>query len=280
MTPMKKIYVTMLVCVIILIGILVYFQVDRYMKANSGDYDPVKDLETLKQLQTDGQEPPINTTDIFDETRTEQLTDTAEPEEIPEATLDFTKLWDTNVDICAWIEIAGTPVDYPVLNCPVGDDERYIRTAINGQYYIGGSLFVQERYSNRDFSSPVTFIYGHTMPDETLFGSLQRTYSNEVTFEQCSDIKIYLPDRVEHYTVFAAVPFEMIHVPATYDFSNNYWYESFFNRVRKIRHLSATMNEDRFPSVGDRVLVLSTCLNEDSTQRYLVMAVNRDDIKK
>ncbi len=270
---MKKVYVIMAVCCVILAGVFIYLQVDRYLDSNSGEYDPLVDLETLKVLDTDEPSETIITPETED-----GLTTDAESIE-PEATLDFEPLWAENSDICAWIEIDGTLVDYPVLNCPTGDDEKYLRRAINGQYYIGGSLFIQERYNKSDFNDRVTIIYGHTMPDETLFGQLEKYYSSDETFDKFNDIKIYLPDRVEHYTVFAAVPYDSIHVLATYDFSNDYWYENFFNGVKKIRHLSATMREDIFPDIGDRVLILSTCLNADSNFRYLVMAINRDDIK-
>ena len=271
---MKKIYVIMAVCLVILAGIFIYMQVDRFNDTTNGEYDLVKDLETLKVLGTENVSNPI---DPPESSGTEE-DDTGKEE--PEPTLDFDTLWEKNTDICAWIEINGTLVDYPVVSCPVGDDEKYLRRALNGEYYIGGTLFIQERYSKPDFSDRITVIYGHTMPDETLFGQLEKIYSNDDTFDAHNDIKIYLPDRVEHYTVFAAVPFDSIHIPATYDFNDDYWYSNFFNGVKKIRHLSATVREDIFPDVGDRVLILSTCMNENSNYRYLVMAINRDDIKK
>lgn len=269
---MKKIYVIMAVCLLILAGIFIYLQIDRFADTTSGEYDPIKNIETLKVLDTEKPSDPVELPESSD-------TELVIEEEV-EPTLDFSLLWEKNTDICAWIEIDGTLVDYPVLTCPDGDDERYLRRALNGEYYIGGSLFIQEKYNKADFSDRVTVIYGHTMPDETLFGQLEKYYSSDDTFDKYNDIKIYLPDKVEHYTVFAAVPYDSIHITATYDFDNDYWYSNFFNGVKKVRHLSATMREELFPDVGDRVLILSTCMNENSNYRYLVMAINRDDIDK
>ena len=201
-----------------------------------------------------------------------------EVEKIPEATLDFASMWETNPDICAWIEIDGTKVDYPVLQS-AEDDNKYLSTAVDGTYYIGGSLFTQATYNSRDFDDPVTIIYGHTMRSGTLFGQLQPTYSSAEGFAEHSEIKLYLPDEVRYYTVFAAVPYESIHILDTYDFTNNYWYRNFFKGVRKIRRFGANFNHDIAPEPGDRVLILSTCLNEDSTKRYLVMAMNQDDME-
>ncbi len=196
---------------------------------------------------------------------------------VSEPLLDFTALQATNPDIHAWIEIPGTKVDYPVLQSP-DNDSKYLTTAFDGSYYIGGSLFTQATYNSVDFNDPVTVIYGHTMRSGTLFGQLQSVYTNPTSFAAHDDIVVYLPGEVRHYTVFAAVPFERFHLLHVYDFNTEYWYDSFFNLVSDIRAFNACFNKDIVPEYGDRVLILSTCLNEDSTRRFLVMAVCRDDI--
>lgn len=39
--------------------------------------------------------------------------------------VDFTKLREENSDICAWIRIPGTAVDYPVLRCDTLEEEDF-----------------------------------------------------------------------------------------------------------------------------------------------------------
>lgn len=214
--------------------------------------------------------PPLESEEIT-------VTEVPEPPSEVAMTLDFDKLWEVNPDVHAWIEIPGTKVDYPILQSPNNDD-RYLTTALDGSYYIGGSLFTQATYNNRDFNDPVTVIYGHTMRAGTLFGQLQTVYTSTDTFERYSEIKLYLPDEVRKYTVFAAVPMEPIHILHTYDFTNSYWYSNFFRRVFDTRAFGANLNTDIIPEPGDRVIILSTCLNEDSTQRFLVMAIHQADI--
>ncbi|MBE6598155.1 MAG: class B sortase [Ruminococcaceae bacterium] len=191
--------------------------------------------------------------------------------------LDFESLYWVNPDIYAWIEIPGTKVDYPVLQSPT-NDEKYLTTAYDGTYYVGGSIFTQATYNGTDFNDSVTLIYGHTMKSGTLFGQLQSVYSNAESFAEHDEIIIYLPGEVRYYTVFAAVPFDNFHIMHTYDFSTEYWYDSFFKRVGKVRSFSACFNKEIIPEYDDRVIILSTCLNEDSTKRFLVMAVCREDI--
>jgi len=195
----------------------------------------------------------------------------------PVYSLDFDSLHELNPDIYAWIEIPGTMIDYPVLQSAT-DDKKYLTTAYDGRKYIGGALFTESSCNSLDFNDPVTVIYGHTMRSGALFGKLQKSYSTAKSFEKYQKIKIYLPGDVRSYTVFAAVPYDSIHLLHTYDFTVRYWYESFFADVRKIRAIGASFDEDIFPEAGDRVIILSVCLNEDTSRRFLVMAVYDKDL--
>jgi len=245
--------------------------------------DITADTETEEPVipETEETTPEKNTVPEETETKppeTQTTVPETKPVKLPEASLNFQTMWETNPDICAWIEIEGTKVDYPVLQNP-DDDDMYLSTAVDGQYYIGGSLFTQATYNNKDFNDPVTIIYGHTMRSGTLFGQLQPIYSSSKGFSEHSEIKLYLPDEIREYTVFAAVPYSKIHILDAYDFKNDYWYENFFDGVMDIREFGAQFNKEIVPEPGDHVIILSTCLNEDSTRRFLVMAIYQDDME-
>jgi len=263
-------------------------QLKQYQTMEDTDSSSVKpsvDIETEAPVVPEADETISEETTIPESTETETEppeTETEAPETEPvkpiEALLDFESMWKINTDICAWIEIDGTLINYPILQNPVNDN-KYLNTGLNGSYYIGGSLFTQATYNSNDFNDPVTVVYGHTMRAGTLFGQLQSTYSSSQGFKDHSEIKLYLPDEVRYYTVFAAVPYSSMHILDAYDFSNAYWYENFFDGVMDIREFGAQFNENITPEPGDRVIVLSTCLNEDSTKRFLVMAIYQDDMK-
>ena len=263
-------------------------QYDTSAGADTAALDTKDDLiDTEKDSETDtGSEPDTAVKDPFD-TAPDTDSETGESGTAPDTSvrlpstndqlLDFESLRTINPEICGWLEIDGTLVDYPVLQSAT-NDEKYLTTAYNGSYYIGGSLFTQATYNSSDFNDPVTVIYGHTMPDGTLFGQLQSVYTNSWTFSSCSDIKLYVPGEVRHYKVFAAVPYSNIHIMYSYDFSQEYWYNLFFKHVLDTRTLGANFDTESTPEFSDRVLILSTCLNEDSTKRFLVMAVLVDDL--
>ncbi len=230
--------------------------------------------------ETEAETAPVPETEpvIEETTPPETVPEETEVPRLPEPTLDFESIQKVNSDIYAWIEIEGTKVDYPILQSPT-DDSKYLTTAHDGSYYVGGSIFTQASYNAKDFNDPVTVIYGHTMRSGTLFGQLQPVYSSASGFAEHSEIVIYLPEEVRRYTVFAAVPFENWHILHTYDFSVKYWYKNFFDSIGKIRSIGANFNREITPEYGDRVIILSTCLNEDSTKRFLVMAILQDDME-
>lgn len=243
-------------------------------------YQTTEDLSSTadeQQTATDestdtSHEETVEVESTFEETEAE-----SKAENNTGLTLDFDSMHETNKDICAWIEIDGTKVDYPVLQSSE-DDSKYLTTAVDGSYYIGGSLFTESAYNSADFNDPVTIIYGHTMRSGALFGQLQKIYSSESSFEKHNEIKLYLPGEVRKYTVFAAVPYSNMHILDAYDFSNRYWYKNFFKGVFDTRAFGAQFDDEITPEFGDRVIILSTCLNEDRTKRFLVMAINQDDI--
>ena len=238
-------------------------------------------------------EEPINTEaeETEAETETEEVTEAqteppkAEaqkqqsvlPEHSRTALMDFSYLQKVNPEIYAYLDIAGTTVSYPILQS-AADDQKYLTTAYDGSYYIGGSIFTEHTYNGKDFSDPVTMVYGHYMKSGKLFGSLQSIYSDKTSFTEHQEITVYIPGDVKYYRVFAAVPFETYHILATYDFSNRYWYQQFFRKVSEIEAPGANFDPDITPEPGDHILILSTCLSGDSSNRFLVVAILEDDL--
>ncbi len=268
----------------VLIGSAIFNRAEDTEKL--GDIDELRDqlkvYQTTDSSDTTADEKQTVTDDATDtavedvETEEEEIT-TAETVADNEPSLDFTSMYEINQDICAWIEIDGTKVDYPILQS-MENDSKYLTTAVDGSYYIGGSLFTEATYNSSDFNDPVTIIYGHTMKSGALFGQLQTIYSSAAGFAEHSEIKLYLPNEVRKYIVFAAVPYSNMHILDAYDFTNQYWYKNFFNGVFDTRAFGAQFNSEIKPEFGDQVIILSTCLSEDRTKRFLVMAINQDDI--
>lgn len=176
-----------------------------------------------------------------------------------------------NKDVCAWLEIPGTQISYPVLQHPQ-DDAFYLTHNELGQEDANGALYTEAKYNAADFSDPLTVIYGHRMNSGAMFGTLQKEYSGPASFEAHRRVLLHLPDETLEYTVFAAVPYNRVHILHYYDFSWYRVFRLFFDDVFATRSLIAITDAQARPEFGQRVLVLSTCVPGDKSQRFLVMA--------
>ena len=196
-------------------------------------------------------------------------TATPEPYDSP---IDFDALQEINSDIYAWLEIDGTNISYPIVQHPE-DDDYYLTHNSDGNYSANGAIFTQPTYNSTDFEDPVTVIYGHRM-GSAMFGSLMSKFSNAEFFQEYNIIRVYTPERLLEYKVFAAVPYSNEHILYEHDFSEKAEYNAFFRGVYSIRRLEAQFDQEGKPSFEDedKVLILSTCLQSNRSMRFLVMA--------
>lgn len=184
--------------------------------------------------------------------------------------IDFESLSASNPDICGWLEIPDTTVNYPVFQRKE-DDTFYLTHNGEGKYSAAGSLFTEGAYNAADFTDPVTIIYGHRTNSRSLmFGPLQQIYSDPEQFEAHREMILYLPDRELHYEVFAAVPFPEWHILYNYNFNTKAMYNAFFDYLTSIRAIGAVFAEDCAVEPADQVLILSTCLSGNGNKRFLV----------
>lgn len=203
-------------------------------------------------------------------------TPTVTPEPTPSPTpyvspVDFEALQAINPDIYAWLQVDGTDINYPVLQNEY-EDEYYLNRDSDGNYSANGSIFSQATYNGKDFQDPVTILYGHRMPSGDMFGNLMKDFSDPEFFAEHNILRIYTPEAMYEYKVFAAVPYSNEHILYEHDFSKEDEFNAFFAGVFNIRRFEAQFDEELGqPEPEDKVLILSTCLQSDRSQRFLVM---------
>ena len=183
--------------------------------------------------------------------------------------VDFEKLQGYNPDIYAWIWIYNTNIDYPVVQSP-GDDGFYLTHNSDREYSSAGSIFSEHEYNSKDFNDPVTVLYGHHMRSGEMFGNLQNYFTDIGFWNTYPVIHIYLPDRELRYAVFAAVPYNDAHMLHYNDFSNDEAYKDFFEKIMSTKSTEARFHEGDAPENGEKVIVLSTCLNGNRNNRFVV----------
>jgi len=157
----------------------------------------------------------------------------------------FDELVSKNPDVCAWLTLYGTGVDYPVVQG--ADNEEYLNTDATGEFALSGSLFVD--YSQpRDFSAPATIIYGHHMEDSLMFGA-----HHGVEVVAYLDVDAY--DRMVYSTTVGTDP-------SVEDF------------IAYVREHAAVWDGELTPA--DHMLVLSTCA-AGTNERHVVFARITDE---
>ena len=190
----------------------------------------------------------------------------------PEDGASFEELLAINPDVCAWVSLDGTSIDYPILQ---GETNlTYINTDVYGEFALAGSIFLDTR-SNRDFSDPYSLVYGHDMVQGRMFGDLP-FYKEEEFFRENRTGELILPDRSHSLSIYAVIltnsTDEMIFNPDRY---NGGLSELIRYAENNALHLHEEMTEElRERADGDlQILSLTTCSSEFTDARTIVLAV-------
>lgn len=103
----------------------------------------------------------------------------------------FAALRAVNPDVCAWVTLDGTGVDYPVVQ---GEDNlTYVNTDVYGNFSLSGSIFLDSRCAP-DFTEGYGLLYGHHMVNGQMFGDLEK-YQDAAFLETYTGGTLLLPDR-------------------------------------------------------------------------------------
>ena len=81
--------------------------------------------------------------------------------------VDWAGLKSVNDDVVAWVQIPGTVVNFPVYQGETNDT--YLRTNAEGNYSIGGQVFLDSENTAPGMVDAQSIIYGHHMLNGTMF---------------------------------------------------------------------------------------------------------------
>ncbi len=181
--------------------------------------------------------------------------------------VDFSALRVQGPDIIAWLTLDGANIDSAVT---LGIDNAYYLTHdAYGKAFAGGTPFI-DMSNAADFSDPVTLIYGHVMPDGTIFSQLLR-YKDPDFFAQNREMALHLPGGLHTYEIFAAFPHDDSNFLYEKDYTDPAAFAALLDYIAQKE--SGAPEESNLASVAvtpaDKLLLLSTCDNEGPS-RYIV----------
>lgn len=226
------------------------------------------------------------------EQRKEQEPEAQEPEPVEESEpeisyegvpeVDFETLrQEVNKDICAWIRMPGTAIDYPVLRNASAEDPHdayYLEYNIDGSYGRPGTIYM-EPCNSEDFTDYQTVLYGHNMHDGTMFADLHKLDEEEF-FRQQEYVYVVTPQKVFVYRLFAKVNYDDRHLMRTYDFSEKSQRQEFLDSIYGNGDAGDLFKEEVEVTAESKILTLSTCIKNQKTKRLLAEAVLIDEYER
>lgn len=190
------------------------------------------------------------------------------PEE--DNSLSFGQLQDINPDVCGWLTLDGTAIDYPVVQ---GESNfTYLNTDVYGGFALAGSIFLDAE-CDRSFSERYALLYGHHMDGGRMFGDLDR-YKEGNFFRKNTTGTLTLPGGSCKLEILACLV-----VPASEQaiFAPDKWKADVSGLLRFAEDNALQKNAQAFRALkaepeSVQLLAMSTCSAEFTDARTVVLA--------
>lgn len=211
--------------------------------------------------------------------QTLQSTQPKTAQELVDNPIDFDSLQMKNPEIYAWIKIDGTKVDHPIVQSR-SDDSFYLKHRAEDKSWSASGAVYTELANSRSFNDPITLIYGHNGYSDTFFTTLHY-FEKEDFFNSHEYFYIYTPSRRLTYQVISAFKYDNRHILNSFDFEDKAILRDFQQEllnpesslVNSRQSLDVPINED------SKIVILSTCITNQRSSRYLVSGVLVKDEK-
>jgi len=183
---------------------------------------------------------------------------------------DYDRLLSLCSDAVGYIYQAGV-MSYPIVQAQ--DNDKYLRSRLDGEYDIGGTIFVDARFEE-GMEGQYSIVYGHNMYNSSMFGPLP-DYEEESYYKEHPYFDIYIGYKHYRYYVFSAFVAEAEGYVYTYDLETGHFKEQ-FDRLRADGLYQTDVRELRD---DDHVIILSTCVDfHDYTYRNVVCLVRGEEV--
>lgn len=183
--------------------------------------------------------------------------------------IDFNKLLEKNKDTKGWIRYNNDRINYPIVQAK--DNEYYLTRNFYKNYNQAGSIFLD--YRNKSLEDKNVVLYGHSMLDNSMFGSLQDLFNKDFFINENNNyIELRdLNNDILKYQIFSYYIIEKEEYYITTSFKTDNEYLSFLNTLknRSYRNFNVSLNSD------DKIITLSTCSGVEGTTRRKVVHAKR-----
>ena len=227
----KKFNFFTFILIVVFIGLLVFsaFKIFNWSKDSTSISNEIADISNIVSVQES----------VGEETIVESTEDKANPYwdyiKMNLIDVDFSELSSINSDVCGWIQVNGTNINYP-----------FVQTN-NNDYYLTHSF-----YKDTNEAGWVFLDYRNT----TMFGSLKKLLnSNWYNDKNNHIIKLSTKNQNTLWQVFS-----VYHIPTTSDYLKiNFSSNEQFLRFSKMLQDRSVYSFNTSVGENDKILTLSTC---------------------
>ena len=200
-------------------------------------------------------------------------TTTAADEKTVPNPIDFKSLQKKNSDIYAWIKVPNTKVDYPIVQSP-DNDELYLKHSAFDKSWVASGAIYTEMVNTTTFEDRVTLIYGHNGYSDSMFTTLHK-FEKKDFFDKNDSFVIYTPTSKLTYKIVSAFKYDDRHIMNSFDFQNDDIFLEFLEMIQNPASNVKNVRDNlgRELTTDDCVVVLSTCITNQRSSRYLVCGV-------
>ncbi|MCI9081235.1 MAG: class B sortase [Lachnospiraceae bacterium] len=236
----------------------------------ASDWLSAKLMNVLQKDDASEEEPILAETEtVENDVYAAEFTEPKGPQILPE----YERLYEANADFAGWITIAGTEIDYPVMQAVSESSDFYLNHDFNGAEDINGSIFLDSR-NNLESPNDNMIVYGHNMKSGMMFGGLKDYLDKNYWMEH----KTITFDTIYEKAVYEIIAVCLSQVAAEeagdfryYDFIDAGNKKAFKNYMKNVKALNI-MDEPVKVSYGDKLLTLSTCNNYTKDGRLFLVA--------
>lgn len=182
---------------------------------------------------------------------------------------DFMEAWQINKDVIAFVTVPGTKVDYPILQNE--KDDYYLMRNLDLSKGYPGCIYTNS-VNSKDFSDPLTVIYGHNMKNKTMFGSLHE-YDDTDFINDHKSFTIETPEKLFTYDIIAVANYTDDNITYYFNPKDKSSAVDFMASVKEnIKGKSPSYIDDSASiNEEDKLAVLSTCFGRTKNRRFLLI---------
>lgn len=179
----------------------------------------------------------------------------------------YQAILELNEDIVGWITIPDTTVDFPVVKCE--DNEYYLGRNLLRRYSDRGSIFMDYR-NEGDEDDQHIIIYGHNMYDGTMFGKLYK-YREQAYYNKHTTIEYNAFGENAEWEIFSVYITD--DDPIRITFSGESDFQGYIDKISS----KSLYDTEIDVSVKDKLLTISTCVNDFNDARLVLHAKKMTD---